>query len=256
MYYLNFLSQLHERLNPQTYLEIGIRNGGSLALSSCRSVAIDPAFSITSQLNCDVALFRTSSDEYFARPDPLEPTGGKPFEFSFIDGLHLFEFALRDFINAERHFSANGMLIFDDMLPRSVDEAARVRHTTAWTGDVYPILAVFEQYRPDLSVVPVDTSPTGLLMITGLDPTSTVLADNYAQILLEHRHSDPQPVPDNVLDRLTVSSPEKVLQSDIFELLANTDPTVSAEELRPRIAEVVERDFGRVFAPHEAGALS
>ncbi|HEY9292793.1 MAG TPA: class I SAM-dependent methyltransferase [Microlunatus sp.] len=248
MDYRPFLTQIHQRLNPQTYLEIGIRNGGSLALSKCRSVAIDPNFNIKFELNGDFALFRTSSDEYFARPDPLAPTGGRPFEFGFIDGLHIFEYALRDFIHAERHFSAKGMIIFDDMLPRTVDEAARVRHTGAWTGDVYPIIGVFEKYRPDLTVVPVGTTPTGLLMITGLDPTNTVLADNYAQILLEFRHADPQPVPEQLLDRLSVSVPEKVLQSSIFELLAAEDPSATAAELQPKVAELIARDLGPAFA--------
>jgi hypothetical protein len=31
--YLDFLSVLHERLEPSTYLEVGIRNGNSLALA-------------------------------------------------------------------------------------------------------------------------------------------------------------------------------------------------------------------------------
>jgi hypothetical protein len=253
MYYLNFLSTIHQRLAPQTYLEIGVRNGGSLALSRCRSVAIDPAFSINRELDGDFALFRTSSDEYFARPDPLAATGGRPFEFAFIDGLHIFEYALRDFIHAERHFSAKGMLIFDDMLPRTVDEAARVRHTRAWTGDVYSVLAVLAEYRPDLSVIPIDTRPTGLLMITGLDPDNTVLEDNYAQILLDHRHPDPQPVPAAVMDRMAVSEPEKVLQSKIFEQLAQASPTATAAELRPQLQQTIAQDFGPAFAPRPTG---
>ncbi|QDP96886.1 class I SAM-dependent methyltransferase [Microlunatus elymi] len=248
MDYRPFLAQTHERLKPQAYLEIGVATGNTLALSKCRSVAIDPTYHITAQLDGDIALFRTSSDEYFSRPDPLAPTGGRPFEFAFIDGLHIFEYALRDFINAERCSSAKGMIIFDDMLPRNVDEAARDRHTSAWTGDVYQIIDVFAKYRPDLAVIPIGTTPTGMLLITGLDPDSTVLADNYAQILLEFRHSDPQPVPERIIDRLTVPAPEKVLQSSIFELLAAADPNASASELRPVITAQVAGDLGPAFA--------
>lgn len=249
MYYLNFLTQVHERLQPRNYLEVGIRNGGSLALSRCRSVAIDPAYSITAELNAPVSLFRTSSDEYFAREDPLLPTGGRPFDLAFIDGLHLFEFALRDLINAERHASSRSMIIFDDVLPRTIDEAARVRHTTAWTGDVYSILGVIAKYRPELSVITIGTRPTGLLMITGLDPANTVLSDHYAEILLEFRHADPQPVPQYLLDRLTIASPEKVLDSGLLELLAGADPSVTPDELRPRLTAVIESTLGRAYAP-------
>jgi len=75
--YLDFLRVLHERLEPSTYLEVGIRNGNSLALARCRSVGIDPAYQLTAELDGDVALFRTISDEYFSRPEPLAPFDGR-----------------------------------------------------------------------------------------------------------------------------------------------------------------------------------
>ena len=156
MYYRRFLAAVHELLQPTHYLEIGVREGRSLALARCPAVGIDPFYAIDVELSNHVTLFRTTSDEYFARPEPLAATGGEPFDLSFIDGLHLFEFAYRDFINAERHSSARGVIIFDDVLPRSVDEAARERHTATWTGDVYPMLAVLARYRPDLIVLPVE----------------------------------------------------------------------------------------------------
>ena len=90
MQYLTFLESVHRQLAPERYLEIGVRNGVSLSLAQCRAVGIDPAFSITAELDGDVALFRTSSDEYFARGNPLEATGGLPYDLCFIDGLHLF----------------------------------------------------------------------------------------------------------------------------------------------------------------------
>src|SRR4051812_40783653 len=103
MRYLHFLGQVHERLAPPTYLEIGIRHGGSLSLSRSRSVGIDPAYKLRHDLPRDVALFRETSDAYFERAEPLEPLDDAPIGFSFIDGLHLAEFALRDFMNVERH---------------------------------------------------------------------------------------------------------------------------------------------------------
>src|SRR5215216_1667820 len=118
MRYLAFLDQVHAKLRPETYLEIGVRNGTSLALSRARTVAIDPAYSITDEISCDLRLFRTSSDEYFNRAVPLAPTGGRPFDLAFIDGLHLFEFAFRDFVHAEQYSSPGGVIVFDDVLPR------------------------------------------------------------------------------------------------------------------------------------------
>jgi hypothetical protein len=246
--YLPFLSAVHELLEPQRYLEIGVRHGDSLALASCRAVGIDPAFTLSSELDCDLALIRTTSDEYFARPDPLAATGGKPFDLAFIDGLHLFEFALRDFMHVEKHSSPRSVIVFDDVLPRTVDEAARVRHTAAWTGDVYPILAVFAKYRPDLIVIPVDTQPTGLLLVMGLDPDNSALADNYPAIIDEFRAADPQPVPAELLDRRIVVAPQRVLSAGFWQVLANAAQDVSAAALRPELARAVAASVGEAFA--------
>lgn len=248
MYYLPFLRAVHELLEPERYLEIGVHNGSSMSQSRCRSIGIDPDFIVSWELDCDVALFKTTSDEYFSRPDPLAPTGGKPFDLAFIDGLHLFEFALRDFINTERCSSARSVIVFDDVLPRNVDEAARMRHTRAWTGDVYPIMDVFARYRPELTVVPVGTMPTGLLLVVGLDPGNTALADNYDAILAEYRHPDPQPVPAQVLDRVAVTSPERVLAGSFWRVLADASPSTPADELRARLTEEVRSSLGPAFA--------
>ncbi|MGZ4437811.1 MAG: class I SAM-dependent methyltransferase [Nocardioidaceae bacterium] len=247
MLYLDFLDTVHHKLRPERYLEIGVRKGKSLELARCRAVGIDPAFSIETEVNTDVALFRTTSDEYFRREAPLDATGGLPFDLSFIDGMHLFEFALRDFLNAERHSSPGGVIVFDDVLPRSVDEAARERHTTAWTGDVYPMVQVLATYRPELVVLPVATQPTGLLVVAGLDPENTVLTDSYDEIMREHRVADPQPVPEVLLDRLMSLPPQRVLDSSLWEVLAEERATPSGR-LRDRLQEVVSRELGTAFA--------
>jgi predicted O-methyltransferase YrrM len=248
MHYYAFLAELHRRLKPRAYLEIGIRNGGSLAQAACRSVGIDPAYSITAELDADVALFRTTSDEYFARPDPLAATGGTPFDLTFIDGLHLFEFALRDFVHAERYSSPSGVIVFDDMLPRSIDEAARQRHTDGWTGDVYGMLEVLAEYRPDVTVVPVGTLPTGLLIVAGLDPADTTLADHFDEIIARFRRPDPQPVPPLLLDRSIVVPPRRLLESDLLEVLAQGAAVRDGDEFRRRISDSVARTLGPDFA--------
>jgi hypothetical protein len=219
MPYLEFLAGLHQALEPRTYLEIGIRSGSSLALSRARSLGIDPEFTVREELACPVTLARTTSDEYFARPRPLAPLGGTPPDLAFIDGMHLFEFALRDFINVERNARWSSVVVFDDMLPRQVDHAARDRHTRLWTGDVFKIVPVLRTYRPDLTLLLADTAPTGLLLVLGLDPGSTVLQDNYDAILAEHVVPDPQVVPEDVLSRKGALDPARLLRSPVWGAL-------------------------------------
>jgi hypothetical protein len=254
MLYRPFLTAVHELLQPRHYLEIGVREGHSLTLARCPAVGIDPFYSITAELDNQVTLLRTTSDEYFARPDPRRVTGGAPFDLSFIDGLHLFEFAFRDFVNVERHSSPGGVIIFDDVLPRTVDEAARERHTTSWTGDVYPMLAVLARYRPELIVLTVGTQPTGLLLVMGLDPTSTVLSDHYDEIMAEYRKPDPQPVPEELFDRQLMLRPERVLASPLWDLLREPSDDSGSTQFRARLADEVRRSFGPAFAPSAVSA--
>jgi hypothetical protein len=248
MGYLPFLTTVHELVRPEHYLEIGVRHGGSLSLASCPSVGIDPAFAVTAEIDTRVSLFRTTSDEYFTREDPLAATGGQPFDLSFIDGMHLFEFALRDFINAERHSRPGSVIVFDDVLPRTVPEAARERHTKAWTGDVFHVIDVLKQYRPEVATVLVDTHPTGLMVVVGLDPTSTVLSDHYDEIMAEHRVPDPQPVPQEILDRSSVHAPERVLSAGFWKVAAEERAAGADGDYHTRLREQLVSDFGEAYA--------
>jgi hypothetical protein len=213
------LRALHERLRPRTYLEIGVNDGRSLSLSRVRSVAIDPAFSVTSELRGDVHLVRATSDEFFARPDPLQHLQGRPIDLAFIDGMHLAEFALRDFLNVERYTSPASVIVLDDALPRDVDEAARRRHTKFWAGDVYKVPQALRRLRPDLVVLDVDTRPTGTCVVLLPDAGSRVLLDRYDELMAEMVVPDPQDVPVELLERKDAVDPVRLVESPIWSRL-------------------------------------
>jgi len=232
-----FLRQLHAAARPRNYLEIGVNDGRSLSLSRVPSIAIDPGFRITTPLRCDLQLVKTTSDDFFAISDPIAHlrSGRNPFrnlrrgraafgryrgstslDLAFIDGMHLFEFALRDFMNVERFADWTSLIVLDDMLPRNVDEAARDRHTEAWTGDVYKVMAVLREHRPDLILLPMDTEPTGVLLILGADPGNDVLHRRYDRLIAEWVTPDPQAVPPGVIERRGAVAPERFLASPIL----------------------------------------
>jgi hypothetical protein len=215
-----FLTAIHANYTPRNYLEIGVNDGRGLQRSKTRTIGVDPAFRIIVELDCDLKLVKATSDDFFAQDNPIARFPEGLIDFTFIDGLHIFEYALRDFMNAERLSGPSSVIVLDDMLPRTVAEAARNRHTRDWTGDVYKVGAVLERYRPDLVVVPLDTAPTGLLLVLGADPASTVLQDNYDAILAEYVTEDPQAVPDDILHRRQAADPAKVASSPIWAELA------------------------------------
>jgi hypothetical protein len=214
-----FLRHMHRLTVPRSYLEIGVNDGRSLALSRTRSIGVDPAFKVDVEIECDVQLVKATSDDFFARDDAIARFPEGVADLIFIDGMHLFEFSLRDFINAEKLAHPGSVVVFDDVLPRTNDEAARNRFTRAWAGDVYKVVLALEQYRPDLVVLPIDTKPTGLLLVVGLDPTNTVLHDKYDDVIAAFAQDDPQVVPPEILNRSQAADPDKVVASDVFQRL-------------------------------------
>ena len=158
--------------------------------------------------------------------------------------MHLFEFVLRDFINTEKYADWSSVIVFDDQLPRNVDEAARNRHTGAWTGDVYKIIPVLQRYRPDLRIAVMDTQPTGVMVVLGLDPTSTVLADKYDEIMETYLLKDPQQIPAEVLSRACAMTPETLLEAPFWSSLVaardSDDRTYGREQLLAEIDKSFE----------------
>jgi hypothetical protein len=250
--YLEFLKRLHGSLAPAGYLEIGLRHGDSLALAQCPAVGVDPAFNLKVDLGENVTLVRETSDEFFDRKRPLKALAGNPLDLAFIDGMHLAEFALRDFAGVERNGRWTTVAVFDDILPRTVEEAARDRRTRAWTGDVYKVLDILGRHRPDLMCLRVGTEPTGLLLVLGLDPESRVLSARYDRILERAVVPDPQRVPADVLERHGVLDPEQVLEARVWPALRDLRDAGTGR--RPGLREL-RRTVRRELGPVSGGRL-
>jgi Methyltransferase domain len=232
-------------VDPDTYLEIGIRNGDSLALARCEAIGVDPHFNLTAALGDEVTLFEESSDEYFERAKP--PFGGRPVDMAFIDGMHLAEFALRDFIGIERHTRWSSVVVFDDILPRSDEMAARDRRTKTWTGDIYKLLGILARHRPDLVCLRIGTEPTGLLLALALDPASRILAERYDEILEGIVVPDPQSLPADVRERRYVLDPEAVLAAAMWPVLRQARASGVPREVGVKqLRRAVRRDLGSV----------
>jgi hypothetical protein len=208
-----FLKTLHSLLKPRTYVETGVQLGQSLTLSRVPSIGIDPAFSIVKELLADVHLARTTSDEFFARKAPIAHLRKPVVDLAFIDGMHLAEYALRDYLAVERFTTPASVIVFDDMLPRSIDEAARYRHTTAWTGDVYKAAQALRDLRPDVIVLDVDTQPTGVVVVLAPDSSRDGVLPGYDDWLDVAIAPDPQDVPVQVLRRTQAIEPRRLLAS-------------------------------------------
>jgi hypothetical protein len=196
IYYLDFLGMLNRQLSPRTYFEIGTDTGASLERFSCDAVCVDPTFRVERNVWAPRRrsfLFQMTSDDFF-RDEDLRLYFPKGPDIAFLDGMHLFEYLLRDFINVERLCHPRSLVLLHDCLPLSARMAERAYrggdedegvYQWAWTGDVWKILYAFHRFRPDLLVSYIDCPPTGLVAVRRLDPSSTVLSAGYEEVAAE-----------------------------------------------------------------------
>ena len=193
--YSSFMADFLEARGSTAHLEVGTFNGQSLAPIKCATVAIDPKFKLRHPVMANkpaAFLFQMTSDAFFEEHDPCVYLRG-PLTSAFLDGLHLFEALLRDVINTERYCAADAVIFLHDCLPLTVAMTTRVHADVSvsgaypgwWTGDVWKLIPILRKYRPDLHMTFLDCPPTGLVMITRLDPKNTTLKDNYEKIVAE-----------------------------------------------------------------------
>jgi SAM-dependent methyltransferase len=203
--YLELLRVIHKELAPEFYVEIGVKNGVSLQLAKCPAIGIDPRPKLSLQAPNNVTMFRRTSDEFFEFDASRVIT--RKIDFTFIDGMHRFEYALRDFLNVERYSSSASLIVIDDIFPNHTVQAKRVRESRVWTGDVWKLLQCLTMCRGDLVLIPVNTFPTGSLLVARLDPANRVLTERYNHIVSEFLRGDSDDPPRRILERASAFEP-------------------------------------------------
>jgi hypothetical protein len=193
--YLKLIEQLHATLQPSSYLEIGTARGVSLALAQCDAIAVDPKFQFAANpagSRQRTLLAQQPSDAFF-RSGMLPAMFPDGVDLAFLDGLHLFEFLLRDLINVCGHLRRNSVVLLHDCLPLTEAMAAR-RPAGAktedprdnwWTGDVWKVLYVVRACMPEAVVTCLDCPPTGLVCLTNLDAGHAGLMARYFELVRE-----------------------------------------------------------------------
>ena len=210
-----FLVDLHKYVEPRFYTEIGVEYGASLKLAQCPALGIDPAPQLSVPIAAQHSLSCTTSDDYFRLADTSTM---KSIDLCYIDGMHQIEFALKDFMNMERFCHAGSVVIVDDIYPAHPLQGERIRQSRYWTGDIWKIIPILQLHRPDLIVMPVDTDPTGSLMVLGLDPTNNVLWDHFDSII-DHAINTMTEVPESIIERTEKFDPRARLMKKIFKLI-------------------------------------
>ena len=186
--HIRLLKALHENVQPRFYVEIGVSKGVSISVAgpATDAVGVDPMPQITQRLPPNISIFTETSDEFFAAYETRAQFANRKVDMAFIDGLHLFEQALRDFINVEKRASANGLIALHDCIPFDDIAAGRDYHAPYWVGDVWKCLAILMDHRPDLHIEIVGAPPSGLVLVSKLDPDSRLLDNNFESLVRDY----------------------------------------------------------------------
>jgi hypothetical protein len=190
--FLAHLSRFHELLRPAVYLEIGVDAGRTLCLARPPTLAIgvDPAAPAGGAFATPTRLLALESDVFFDSGRADTELGGQAIDLAFVDGLHHFEQALRDLAHVEQRARPDSVMLLHDCLPLDAATSSRARRTGFWSGDVWKILPVLAEHRPDLDVFVIPAYPTGLAVVTRLDPSSRVLDERAAEIAAAWRERE------------------------------------------------------------------
>lgn len=189
--YLNFLRALHENVY-EGYFEIGTRYGDSLAFSQSPSIAIDPFFQLNKNPigNKDFCLmFQETSDSFFK--NSWSNLSGFKCQLAFIDGMHLFEYALKDLINLAKISSKTALFLLHDPIPWTFRMATRDYNSVrgeSWTGDVWKLVHILIDAGMKANISLLTSAPSGLLAVLNPDKKSiATLEKNYDRICEQWR---------------------------------------------------------------------
>jgi len=130
--------------------------------------------------------------------------------------------------------------------------------TRAWTGDVWKMLPILQEFRPDLKITILDVAPTGIVKIEKLEPRSKVLEKNYQQIIKKFVFLS---LDDYGLDKFVnsinlkpIGIPATVAKKNRWENPATPNPSmlriaIKAPKARPeKINKIVDYAFARGVA--------
>jgi hypothetical protein len=153
-----------------SYLELGVRDGACFhAVQAPTMVAVDPRFAFSVPWRSRLARLRRgrtgrlyfplTSDAFFAR----HARRLAPFGVVFVDGLHTYDQAHRDVVNALAVLLPRGVVVVHDCNPVTAAAAAPTLEQAArqpgyggeWNGDVYKAIAHLRT-REDLRVHVLD----------------------------------------------------------------------------------------------------
>ncbi|MFL5741866.1 MAG: class I SAM-dependent methyltransferase [Flavisolibacter sp.] len=169
---LYFIERLIKEKRFRSYLEIGVFLGKVFFnVSAQKKIAVDPEFRfglyrkakrVFKKINNLWAKFyEKTSDDFFAKDAP-RIYSNKDLDLCLVDGMHEYQFALRDVENALKFLQSHGVIIMHDCNPQTAAEASsfeewkKINFKSNWNGDVWKTILHLRSLRNDINVFVLD----------------------------------------------------------------------------------------------------
>ncbi len=168
------IQEFVNKLNAKTYLEIGVQRGKNFyQIKAPNKIAVDPKFLIgwTRRLKNPSSIinskfFEMTSNDFFDRKAE-KVLKSRLIDVAFIDGLHTYEQSFKDFTYCAKFLSNDGVILFHDCNPGSVEAAALVSSPEEkmkkyqgkngeWNGDVWKTILHIRSNLPDWQAIVLD----------------------------------------------------------------------------------------------------
>jgi hypothetical protein len=148
---------LRGRGHGTLYVEVGVSEGVSFRLARAdQKIGIDPAWNPKiGAIRKQDRFFELTSDEFF-RHEASHVLRLRTVDVALLDGFHEFRQTLSDLLHLEPYMRNDGIIVIDDMNPKTLERAADVYAGGAWNGDVWKLAPFLRDRRPDLHLVTVD----------------------------------------------------------------------------------------------------
>ncbi len=184
---LEIVQMLLRQRKRNNYLEIGVFNGHIFfRIRSTFKLAVDPDFrfdkirktgkTILNPYNLYNQYFQKTSDDFFSQDAPTV-LAEKKIDVALVDGMHDYDFALRDAENTLRYLSDDGVIVMHDCNPQTREAACSFAEwnarsfTGTWNGDVWKAILHLRSTRNDINVFVLDCDH-GLGIVTRKKPAS------------------------------------------------------------------------------------
>lgn len=144
---IELINTIIQKNKYQSYLEIGVNTIAQPGYSH-DSITIPLKHGVDPNVD---TTYKMTSDEFFKNHI------SRKYDIVFVDGLHIFDQAYRDIINALEHLEDNGTIVVHDCNPTKEITQRPIRASSVWHGDVWKAILKLRMEKPDISIVTVDT---------------------------------------------------------------------------------------------------